>query len=355
MSSIKCPSCNLTNWATATSCKRCGFMLQETNGQNYESNSEFVSPNNSTAINSNYSETYANVPPSYRPQPYQQANYQQPNPNYYQNAHNHGDQKRGLAILSLIMGILSFPVVNVMFGILLSVILASIFGVAGAVVGLIIAVVFLPASLTVGIVALKKTNKYPMEYGGKGLAIAGIVLSAIGLVTIPVISAIAIPNLLAARRSANEASAIANMKTIAFAEATYRETAGNGNCGDLNQLGSSGLIDSVAANGSKNGYIFTVSGCDLYAKPKDENGVSATGTRSFYFSADDGQLRASNIKGTLPTKESKVLEIDGFPQSYSYAPQRLNSPSVNPDFNSAKNPINKNVQKVSGDSAGKIF
>ena len=49
------------------------------------------------------------------------------------------------------------------------------------------------------------------------------------VVIIGIIAAIAIPNLLAARRSANEGSAVSSLRTIHGAEATYQATTGNGN------------------------------------------------------------------------------------------------------------------------------
>ena len=48
------------------------------------------------------------------------------------------------------------------------------------------------------------------------------------VVIIGIIAAIAIPNLLAARRSANEGSAISAMRTLHGANVTYSATNGNG-------------------------------------------------------------------------------------------------------------------------------
>ena len=48
------------------------------------------------------------------------------------------------------------------------------------------------------------------------------------VVIIGIIAAIAIPNLLAARRSANEGSAISSLRTTHGAEMTYQATAGAG-------------------------------------------------------------------------------------------------------------------------------
>ena len=49
------------------------------------------------------------------------------------------------------------------------------------------------------------------------------------VVIIGIIAAIAIPNLLAARRAANEGSAIASLRTLHGAQMTYQATQGAGN------------------------------------------------------------------------------------------------------------------------------
>src|SRR6476660_9496089 len=84
-----------------------------------------------------------------------------------------------------------------------------------------------------------------------------IVVAIIGI-----IAAIAIPNLLASRRAANEGSAQQSLRTMASAEATYQATAGNGQYGPVSSLETNFLIDSVLAGhgtpaGQKSGYKFT--------------------------------------------------------------------------------------------------
>ena len=78
-----------------------------------------------------------------------------------------------------------------------------------------------------------------------------IVVAIIGI-----IAAIAIPNLIASKRAANEASATSSIRTLTSAEATYANTVGNGAYGDLGALMSQSLVDSVLGGGSKSGYNF---------------------------------------------------------------------------------------------------
>src|SRR5829696_5411384 len=74
------------------------------------------------------------------------------------------------------------------------------------------------------------------------------------VVIIGIIAAIAIPNLLAARRSANEGSAASSLRTIHGASATFQATTGNGNFPDpdgatdntgLLELNANNLVDGV--------------------------------------------------------------------------------------------------------------
>jgi len=119
-----------------------------------------------------------------------------------------------------------------------------------------------------------------------------IVVTIIGI-----IASIALPNLLASRRAANEASAQSSLRTIASCEATYLHTSGNGNYGDLATLGVQTLTDSVLASGTKSGYQFVVNPTVVdpaqywaYALPTSTSGISQTGTRRCVI-CEDGVLR----------------------------------------------------------------
>jgi type IV pilus assembly protein PilA len=128
-----------------------------------------------------------------------------------------------------------------------------------------------------------------------------IVVAIIGI-----IAAIAIPNLLASRRAANEGSAQSSMRTLHSSEAVYQATAGDGGFGDLTDLEGADLIDTQLGGGSKSGYTFActpnngVSPKNFYctANPTNVQPITRTGHRSFTIS-DSGILR-SNVSDTPP-------------------------------------------------------
>jgi len=110
---------------------------------------------------------------------------------------------------------------------------------------------------------------------------------------IGIIAAIAVPNLLASKRAANESSAIASIRTISSAEATYQATNGAGSYGSLSQLNTAGLVDSSLAGSTivapKSGYAFTAlpdSSTPRYqflttASTAVSSGLTASGSRNF--------------------------------------------------------------------------
>jgi hypothetical protein len=77
---------------------------------------------------------------------------------------------------------------------------------------------------------------------------------------ISIIAAIAIPNMMAARKHGNEASAIGSLKTIVTAETVFNqkdsEADGNLDYGMLSELSNTKLVDSVLGAGTKSGYLF---------------------------------------------------------------------------------------------------
>jgi type IV pilus assembly protein PilA len=133
-----------------------------------------------------------------------------------------------------------------------------------------------------------------------------IVVAIIG-----VIAAIAIPNLLKARKAANEASAINSMRTIWSAQAVYRKTFTNDTtyAPNLSTLGSAPgarILDAVLGgsdNPAKNGYDFSLTG--------DTGGFTATaepqsGRGDRHFFVDESAVIRYNYTATATDTDRPV-------------------------------------------------
>ena len=141
-----------------------------------------------------------------------------------------------------------------------------------------------------------------------------IVVAIIGI-----IAAIAIPNLLASKRAANEGSAQSSLRTIHSSEAVYQSTAGDGDYGDLAALLGQNLVDSVLGGGAKSGYTFaatpdnTASPVNFYAtgRPTNTAAITRTGNRSFSI-AEDGVLRGK-VADTGPANHAEAVTTATWP------------------------------------------
>src|SRR5438046_9363276 len=147
MKSAKCAQCGFVGWPDAESCKKCGAPISAS-----PASAADQPGGNVTTYYANH-----NVAPT-------------------------GDLKTGWAIASLVMGISNF-------------LLLSIFLVP-SIVGIVISVV-----------ALNKIKRFPHVYGGKGLAVGGLVtniVSVAALIPVMIIAAFAIPNSLGSHRAADD-------------------------------------------------------------------------------------------------------------------------------------------------------
>jgi len=297
MSSLRCPQCNLVNWASEICCKRCGFSfrpLDEIANSGMEiktvadpslQQTPNVSPmvlqpehhsKTDSPIDSSVGQTYQPKPPK---------------------------QKAGLALFSMILGIIGLPPFCSILGAIVGGLLAIFFGVPGFIVGLVSVFAIIPFGLVTGIIAFRRSNIRPNEFAGKGYATAGIVCSSVALFFTSIIALIAIPNVMAARRTANEGRAISTVRKIAEAENAAFKNLSTSRCSDLKGLVRAGFVEPEMEKGEMSGYRYQVvaspaGGCEVYAMPMS----ALQGNRSFYYSTIDGVIRSADKNGSPADK-----------------------------------------------------
>ena len=135
---------------------------------------------------------------------------------------------------------------------------------------------------------------------------------------IGIIASLAIPNLLAARRAANEGSAQSSIRILFSGQATYQATTGSGAfAADISALRNVNIIDSVLGSGTKSGYSFAIVGQSgtgsaavFGAKciPVTTAGVSQTGTRRFGIT-EAGVMRGDTSIGTDPATRALITAM----------------------------------------------
>jgi type IV pilus assembly protein PilA len=138
-----------------------------------------------------------------------------------------------------------------------------------------------------------------------------------------IIAAIAIPNLMRARMSANESSAAGSIRTINTGEVSYASAYPSIGFSALSALGGSSpctpsnstgcFIDNVLAAGSKEGYTFTatagtaVNGVNMtYTSVGYPSSLNKTGTRAFC--SDQTGVIYYNSAATACTNANSVLQ-----------------------------------------------
>ncbi|MBV9959929.1 MAG: DUF4190 domain-containing protein [Acidobacteria bacterium] len=322
MNSMKCPQCGLVNWSTAEACKRCRLPF---NGAHAAGGASQWADDTYGYEEEPYAAQDAGAAYGYQPEGAHDPWAQQQQGGYYQDAYqqqggyqqggyrsgyqqggyqNYGQgnyggyseapKQTGIAISSMVVGIVNILTCGLM-------------GV-GSVIGFVL-----------GVVALVKAKNAPQKYGGHGFAVAGISLSLVSLIFVGIVYAIAIPNLFAARRAANEGAAISALRTLHSAEMTFQATTGNGQYGTLAQLESAGLIDDKLGSGLKNNYRFDVRpGGMAFEATATPTSQADTGSRSFFVN-ETGVLRGVAKRGMAATSNDPPLpQKDTSPSRQGY-------------------------------------
>ena len=136
-----------------------------------------------------------------------------------------------------------------------------------------------------------------------------------------IIAGTAIPNFIRSKMRANEAGAVANMRTITTASVVYNTTYGVGFAPSLAGLGGNpatpsaaqaGLIDSVLSAGVKSGYSFTYTvlavdannNAQAYSVNADPITPGTTGDRHFY--TDQSAVVRQNLTASAGPSDSPI-------------------------------------------------
>lgn len=258
MKSAKCAQCGFVGWSDAESCKKCGAAISPAEDMPERPGDNF------TADYSSY---------NFRPET---------------------DPKTRWAVASLVLGISNFLLLGVF-------VLPTIIG------------------IVVSAVALNKVKHYPREYGGKSIAIGGLVTNIVSIVVvIPIllIASISIPNLLASYRAANEGSALRTLRIVHEAQQTYQATTGNGQYGTLADLQRDSLISPDLAAEVSHGYRFKVevvkdrgdgwAGFTATAVPTE---YRSSGRRSFFVD-ETGVLRGEDTNGLEASRTTPPIDFN---------------------------------------------
>ncbi len=124
---------------------------------------------------------------------------------------------------------------------------------------------------------------------------------------IGILAALSAPFLLAARSSANEASAVGSLKALNSGQETFAAVCGRGNYTDsLDTLVDERFVSPDLDISPKSGFIFALSGDDYEPRPADCTGQASRS--GYYFSAEP--LSASTGRRAFATNQVGTIWQD---------------------------------------------
>jgi hypothetical protein len=122
-----------------------------------------------------------------------------------------------------------------------------------------------------------------------------ILLLAI-FVLVGVAASAALPHMTAGLAT-KESSAVYYLHTLAEAELKFKATTGTGHFGTMSELKEEKLVEADLASGLKDGYCFQLTTSEAFVVTAAPAKYPSDGRRSFYFSLEDGIIRAADKQG----------------------------------------------------------
>ena len=149
MNSIRCPRCGLLHWETDQKCKRCGCSFFAEGGPTQENVTTSADGAAADAAGSVSAQAPARLAPWLAER---------------QPEFSSGQKKIGLAIFSLVAGVMSVPPLFSIVILIVGGVLALLFGTPGIIAGALITLCVIPTGLVTGIVAVHRVKTRPRTY-----------------------------------------------------------------------------------------------------------------------------------------------------------------------------------------------
>jgi len=129
---------------------------------------------------------------------------------------------------------------------------------------------------------------------------------------VAIIAALAVPNLLEARKASNEAAAVSALRTIATAQSLFREGDKDKNstldyATSLDALATAaGVIDPVLQSGTKQGYLFSINSATQFTFSATASPAVPGKSGDRYFYVDESGVIRYNTTGSPSSASAPI-------------------------------------------------